>query len=125
MTDIDDLRGLQNRQQVLMAELQHRTRNLLSVVQAIANQTLRSSESLESFKAQFNSRLRALSRVQSLLAKVEEQAVDLRALVIAEVTAHSEGDLETNKIEVKGPDIALPATAAQAVGLALHAPAVT
>jgi two-component sensor histidine kinase len=42
MTDIDDLRGLQGRQQVLMAELQHRTRNLLSVVQAIANQTLRS-----------------------------------------------------------------------------------
>src|SRR3954471_11844265 len=44
MTDIDDLRRLQGRQQTLMAELQHRTRNLLSVVQAIANQTLRSSE---------------------------------------------------------------------------------
>ena len=46
MTDIDDLRRLQGRQQTLLAELQHRTRNLLSVVQAIANQTLRSSESL-------------------------------------------------------------------------------
>src|SRR4051812_17533074 len=120
MTDIDDLRGLQNRQQVLMAELQHRTRNLLSVVQAIANQTLRSSESLESFKTQFNSRLRALSRVQSLLAHVEEQAVDLHALVTAELAAHSDGSLGTNKIEVNGPTIALPASAAQAVGLALH-----
>jgi PAS domain S-box-containing protein len=120
MTDIDDLRGLQGRQQVLMAELQHRTRNLLSVVQAIANQTLRSSESLDSFKNQFSSRLRALSRVQSLLAHVEDQAIDLRELVIAELAAHSEGELGTDKIEVTGPMVALPATAAQAIGLALH-----
>src|SRR5436305_9608176 len=88
MTDIDDLRGLQGRQQVLMAELQHRTRNLLSVVQAIANQTLRSSETLDSFKKQFSSRLRAISRVQSLLAQVEDHAIDLRDLVTAELSAH-------------------------------------
>src|SRR3954467_434712 len=120
MTDIDDLRGLQNRQQVLMAELQHRTRNLLSVVQAIANQTLRSSESLESFKTQFNSRLGAISRVQSLLAHVEDRAIDLRELVTAELAAHSEVDHSSDKIGVNGPDVALPASAAQAVGLALH-----
>src|SRR5947209_601850 len=103
-----------------MAELQHRTRNLLSVVQAIANQTLRSSESLASFKSQFTSRLGAISRVQSLLSQVEHRAVDLHDLVTAELAAHSEPDLEPNKIEVKGPAVALPATAAQAVGLALH-----
>jgi len=120
MTDIDDLRRLQGRQQTLMAELQHRTRNLLSVVQAIANQTLRSSESLASFKDRFSSRLGAISRVQSLLSQVESRAIDLRELVIAELAAHSEPDLEPNKIEVKGPAVALPATAAQAVGLALH-----
>jgi PAS domain S-box-containing protein len=120
MTDIDDLRGLQNRQQVLMAELQHRTRNLLSVVQAIANQTLRSSESLESFKVQFASRLRAISRVQSLLAEVEDHAVDLHDLVAAELAAHIETDVSSNKIRLGGPTVALPATAAQALGLALH-----
>jgi PAS domain S-box-containing protein len=120
MTDIDDLRGLQNRQQVLMAELQHRTRNLLSVVQAIANQTLRSSESLQSFKAQFASRLRAISRVQSLLAEVEDHAVDLHDLVAAELAAHIETDVASNKIQLGGPTVALPATAAQALGLALH-----
>src|SRR5204863_4313798 len=95
MTDIDDLRGLQSRQHVLMAELQHRTRNLLAVVQSIANQTLRSSESVESFGTQFGSRLRALSRVQSLLAQVEDQVIDLHALVTAELAAHSEGDVES------------------------------
>jgi PAS domain S-box-containing protein len=120
MTDIDDLRGLQGRQNVLMAELQHRTRNVLSVVQSIANQTIRSSGSLDAFGTQFASRLRALSRVQSLLARVEDQAIDLHALVTAELCAHSECGLESNRIVVFGPTVALPPTAAQALGLALH-----
>jgi PAS domain S-box-containing protein len=120
MTDIDDLRGLQSRQHVLMAELQHRTRNLLSVVQSIANHTIRSSTSLEAFGTRFGSRLRALSRVQSLLARVEDQVIDLHALVTAELAAHSEEDVESSKIRVSGPSVALPPTAAQALGLALH-----
>jgi len=57
MTDIDDLRGLQARQQMLMAELQHRTRNLLAVVQAIASQTMRNSNSMADFDQEFEGRL--------------------------------------------------------------------
>jgi two-component sensor histidine kinase len=120
MTDIDNLRGLQGRQEVLMAELQHRTRNLLSVVQAVANQTLRSSESLASFKEQFSSRLSAIGRVQSLLSEVEHRAIDLHQLVKAELAAHTEPRHDSNQIEVDGPVVALPANAAQAIGLALH-----
>ena len=48
MTDINDLRSLQDRQQVLTSELLHRTRNLLAVVQAIASQTRRTSASYRS-----------------------------------------------------------------------------
>jgi two-component sensor histidine kinase len=120
MTDIHDLRGLQDRQQVLMAELQHRTRNLLAVVQAIANRTARSSSSLETFRAEFESRLHALSRVQSLLAGVEDRAVDLHTVVGAELAAHAKESIETGKINFGGPAIALPPAAAQALGLALH-----
>jgi PAS domain S-box-containing protein len=119
MTDIDGIRGLQSRQQVLMAELQHRTRNLLSVVQAIASQTLRSSSSLESFGSQFASRLRALSRVQGLLARVEDQRIDLHGLVMAELAAHVDSD-DTGRVTTAGPAVALPPSAAQALGLALH-----
>jgi len=120
MTDINDLRALQSRQHVLMAELQHRTRNLLSVVQSIANQTIRTSNSLESFGTQFGNRLRALSRVQSLLAEVEDQVIDLHAVVIGELAAHSDVDMYSSKIKVIGPAVALPPSAAQALGLALH-----
>jgi PAS domain S-box-containing protein len=120
MTDIDNLRGLQDRQQVLMAELLHRTRNLLAVVQAIASQTRRTSASVTEFGNEFAGRLRALSRVQNLLSRIDEQDVDLRSLVEAELHAHGGGDTASGKVEIEGPPVALPATSAQAFGLAVH-----
>jgi PAS domain S-box-containing protein len=71
MTDIHDLRTLKDRQAVLLAELQHRTRNLLGVVQALARQTMNKSSSLDEFKGAFEERLGALSRVQSMLAELD------------------------------------------------------
>lgn len=120
MTDIHELKSLEGRQAVLIAELHHRTRNLLAVVQSIASQTLRSAKSLDAFAAEFEGRLRALSRVQGLLARVEQRDVDLSEIVEAELAAHGDGALETEKISIKGPSVALPATSAQAVALALH-----
>ncbi len=120
MTDIDDLRSLKDRQQVMMAELQHRTRNLLAVVQSIANQTVRNSDSIEAFGDEFAGRLRALSRVQSILVSAGHGDVDLRTLVTAELEAHAEQDAGHGKITIDGPEVALPAISAQAFGLALH-----
>jgi PAS domain S-box-containing protein len=120
MTDINDLRGLQDRQQVLMAELLHRTRNLLAVVQAVASQTRRRSASVSEFGREFAGRLRALSRVQNLLSRIDEQDVDLRTIVEAELHAHGGGDTAADKVEIEGPPVALPATSAQALGLAIH-----
>ena len=119
MTDIHDLRTLQDRQQVLLAELQHRTRNLLAVTQAIAGQTLRRSGSLEAFAAEFESRLRALSRVQSLLARADQGDVELGELAHEELLAHGDG-LAEDKAVLDGPAVSLPAISAQAIGLALH-----
>jgi len=79
--DIHDLRGLQERQQVLVAELQHRTRNLLAIVQALARRTLRNSRSVEDFSTEFLGRLQALSRVQGLLTASNEEMIDLWRLV--------------------------------------------
>ncbi|MDB5372656.1 MAG: putative sensor histidine kinase with multiple and a response regulator receiver domain, partial [Belnapia sp.] len=106
--------------QVLMAELLHRTRNLLAVVQAIASQTRRTSSSIAEFGSEFASRLRALSRVQSLLSHIDQHEVDLRKLVEAELHAHGDGGIASGKIKIEGPTVALPATSAQALGLAIH-----
>jgi two-component sensor histidine kinase len=120
--DIHELRGLQERQQVLLAELQHRTRNLLALVQAIASQILRSRPSLEAFAAQFKDRLRALSRVQGLLARTDRKTIDLRSILDAELAAHEEdhGSEQRSKMHVEGPSVQLPPSAAQTLALAVH-----
>jgi PAS domain S-box-containing protein len=119
-TDVHDMRSLQDRQVVLLAELQHRTRNLLAVVQSIARQTLRTSPSLETFETQFAERLSALGRVQSLLARANHQPINLRELVQAELAAHGDGHTETDRITIDGPPAAVSAGAAQALSLAIH-----
>ena len=119
MTDIDDLRNLQNRQQVVLAELQHRTRNLLALVQAIARQTVRSTSDTQTFLSNFDDRLRALSRVQALVGSVGEAPVKLRELLETELNAQS-GGMEDGKVLIDGPEVSLPAMAAQTLGLAVH-----
>lgn len=120
MTDVHDLRTLKDRQQVLLQELQHRTRNLLGVIQAMASRMMDKGPSLTDFRVDFEERLRALSRVQSLLAKVDYGRFPLRALIEAELAAHGDGDLGSDKIEVIGPDISLHPMAAQTLALAIH-----
>lgn len=120
MTDIHELKTLAGRQAVLVAELQHRTRNLLAVVQSIAKQTMRSAGSLDVFAPEFEGRLRALSRVQGLLARVERGSIDLGEIVEAELLAHRDGATQTDRVTIAGPPVELPATSAQAVALALH-----
>src|SRR3954466_12712094 len=114
--DIHEMRTLQDRQQVLLSELQHRTRNLLSLVQAIARQTVRSSTSLSEFSGHFESRLAALSRVQGVLARTDHGSIKLEQIVRAELEAHGADE----RVEVGGPDVELAPNAAQALALALH-----
>ena len=120
MTDVHDLRALQDRQRVLMSELQHRTRNLLAITQTIATRTLRGADSLEAFEREFVHRLQALSRVQGLISGVDYQSVDIRDLLTAELQAHETWHSDADKVTLEGPALPLPASAAQALGLAFH-----
>ena len=61
-----------DRQQVLLFELQHRTRNLLSVVRRLADLTLRSSDDLKDFGRKFHERVSALARVHKLLSRLND-----------------------------------------------------
>jgi len=114
--DIHEMKGLQDRQQVLLSELQHRTRNLLALVQAIARQTMKASSSLAEFSQQFESRLAALSRVQGVLARTDNGPIELNQIVRAELEAHGAGDA----VEIGGPGVELGPSAAQALALALR-----
>lgn len=118
-TDIDDLRRMQEQQSVLVAELQHRTRNLLGVVHSIAQQTLAASDTLESFTTAFNERLAALSRVQGLLSRAGEEPITLGTLIRIELDALAAADLR-ERIVLDGPDVRIRKGAVQIFALALH-----
>lgn len=115
-TDIHELRGLQGRQKVLLSELQHRTRNLLAVVQGIAHHSSRTASSLGEFSAEFENRLVALARAQSLIEQTNHGMIKLRAIVDAEIAARGGGD----KVTVEGDDVELPPKSIQTLALALH-----
>src|SRR5262249_38829374 len=67
--------------EVLISELQHRTRNLLAVVRSISERTRSNSSSLEDYATEFNGRLGALSRAQGVLSRETDEAILLGELV--------------------------------------------
>ncbi len=119
--DSTDEKIASNRRQVLMNELQHRTRNLIAVVQALAVSTEREATSLPDFQARFRPRLVALARVQSMLSRLSDgERITFDTLLTAELAAHglSEGQ---PRVTLHGPEgIALKSRNVQTFALALH-----
>lgn len=118
-TDIHDLRLLQDRQQVMVQELQHRTRNLITVVRALSNQTMKNAGSLDDFDHHFNDRLSALSRVQGLLSHLSAgKRVTFDELLGSELTALG---APNEKVTLDGPKgVPLKSATVQTFSLALH-----
>ena len=118
ITDIDDLRRLQQRQQFLVAELQHRVRNILSVVRSVFGRTVEAGGTLDDVVDHFRGRLDALARTQVIVTRSDTGLVDLENLVRDELLAvgASDGDL----VSIDGPEVLLPPVAAEPIGLAIH-----
>ncbi len=118
-TDIHQLHDLQARQQVLVAELQHRTRNLMAVVLSASDKTLQSSADLADFRLRFRTRLEALSRVQAVLSRLSEpDRVTFDQLLNSELEAL--GGVG-NEIGAEGPSgIRLRSSTVQTLAMAIH-----
>ncbi len=86
----DSLRESEARMRVLVEELQHRTRNLIGVVMALADRTSVGAESLDDFRSSFGDRLAALARVQGLLSRAAPAGgVNFDELLASELSAQS------------------------------------
>ena len=118
-TDIDDLRQLQEEQKVLVAELQHRTRNLLAVVGSIARQTMARTGPTEAFQVAFTDRLSALSRVQALLSRSGDEPIGIRDVVEMELKALGI-EPSGGRVELEGPEVPLRKSVVQTMALAIH-----
>jgi len=104
--------------ELLIHELQHRTRNLLAVVRSISDRTRLASTSLESYAAVFNSRLGALSRAQDLITREDADSITMHELVKTEFDALV--GMQPSQVSVEGPAVALPRESIQLLSLAFH-----
>jgi PAS domain S-box-containing protein len=116
--DVHELRRLNERQHVLLRELHHRSRNLLSIVSSIARRTQVLSQSLEEFGERFSARIAALARVQGLVAREDRAELDLGELVRTEILAHQAD--ANSQVCIEGPTVALREKSAETLALALH-----
>ena len=116
MRDISERRKRDEQVQLLLREVNHRAKNMLSVVQAIASQTAACGR--EEFIARFQERIQALAANQDLLVRSQWQNVGLEDLVRAQL-AHFEGFIG-RRISVAGPALPIAAEAAQPIAMALH-----
>jgi two-component system, chemotaxis family, CheB/CheR fusion protein len=118
-TDITANKRAQRARELFIDELQHRTRNLLAIVQSISDTALGAAGSLADYRAEFNSRLGALARVQGLLSLGDGRDITLGDLVQGELNAIGVTP-GTEGIVVDGPPVKLPQDAVQLLALALH-----
>jgi two-component sensor histidine kinase len=108
----------EERLQLIVNELGHRAKNLLTVVQSIASQTAQHSSDLATFHAAFSERLAALSRSLDLLLHEGEQGVSIMELVRRQLQPFSNGD--GGRVVISGSPGLLTKEATQDLGLALH-----
>ncbi len=119
-TDVQQMKELQERQGVMVAELQHRTRNLIAVVRSIAAQTMAQTGPTEAFRHEFNHRLEALARVQGLLSRAEDEPVTIEGLIRMELDALGAVDGAGGRVRLAGPPVRLRNSIVQTLALALH-----
>jgi two-component sensor histidine kinase len=111
-----ELRRAVRLQGLLAHELQHRVKNTLAMVQAIANQTFRNTSDAEA-KSAFTARLIALSRAHDILTETSWSAAPMRDLVTGALAAHRTGQ---GRFAISGPDLNVGPRPALSLALALH-----
>jgi PAS domain S-box-containing protein len=117
--DYTDEKEASDRLQLLVTELQHRTRNQIAVVRSLSDKTLDESQSLEEYRAHYGERLAALARVQRVLSRIsEDDRVTFDELLRAELDAHG---VSPGNVFLEGPSgVRLRSRYVQTLALALH-----
>jgi len=115
--DVTDRKRAEERQRLLLNELNHRVKNSLVAVQSIAAQTLRNSLTPEQFQEAFEARIMALSQTHDLLTRENWEGASLREVFDVEMMALG-GDDRVRFDYAR--DIRLSPKAVVAIGMAIH-----
>ena len=116
--DVTSIVHAEQHQRLLVDELNHRVKNMLTVVISMATQTMRRSDSMETFARNYIGRVHALSAAYSLLSDQGWQNVSLAALLLEELRPFQAAD--RNNIVMTGPAVLLKPQAALALSMGIH-----
>jgi PAS domain S-box-containing protein len=115
--DITERKEAERLRRLLTEELNHRVKNTLAIVQAIATQSLRRAKSPVDFVSSFTGRVQALARAHDLLTQNKLQGADVVGLVREQVLF---GATDDHRVSYSGPALMLDPQAAVQLALVLH-----
>jgi PAS domain S-box-containing protein len=115
--DVTERKEAERLRRLLTEELNHRVKNTLAIVQAIATQSLRRAKSPADFVSGFTGRVQALARAHDLLTQNKLQGADIMALVREQILF---GATDDHRISCSGPVVMLDPQAAVQLALVLH-----
>ena len=114
--DITERKRVEEQQRRLVAELDHRVKNVLATVQAVAAHTMQASSSMEHFVAALDGRIRSMGSTHELLSHRRWLGIPLAELVERELAPYATG----SNTEIGGPEVMLSAEAGQTMAMVLH-----
>lgn len=115
--DISERKQAEMLQRLLVQELNHRVKNTLATIQAIANQSMRRAKSPAEFVKGFSGRVQALARTHDLLTQTRLQGAEIMDLVRDQVLL---GGADDRRVEIAGPTFMLDAQGAMNLALVVH-----
>jgi len=118
MLDITERKRAEAQLRLLHRELGHRLKNVLTMVQAIASQTLRNASSLGEARDTLAARLVTMGKAQDVLIHGSVDEADITVVLNAALEAH--GDDRLSRFRLRGPTLRLNSSAALSLALLVH-----
>jgi two-component sensor histidine kinase len=110
------LRRSEQHQRLLIAELDHRVKNILAQVAGVTSSTRQGSRSIDDFVQSLDRRIQSMAAAHTLLSENSWQRIGLKALVRAELGRYATGA----NVRISGTDVVLTSAETQALAAALH-----
>ena len=114
--DITDRRKAEDQKSLLIAELDHRVKNVLACVAAVAQRSRECSSSADGFLEVLNGRINSLAKTHALLSRNRWEGVDLGELIRSELAFCANDET----VLIEGPGVGLAAEATQPLAMVLH-----
>jgi len=114
--DVTERKRAEDHQRMLIAELDHRVKNVLATVSAVAAHTMEASSSMDHFVAALDGRIRSMASTHELLSNRRWEGVPLAELLRRELAPYA----SKSNSDLQGPEVLLSAEAGQTVAFVLH-----